>query len=112
MLSLGQLVMDAAVSDNWEGVTGGELHSFIVLRCTALTWMCADPAKLGLAFISLFFDTIFIVQHYGLYWRNREDPALRRLASVKPGDGPRPDLSTKEGGGWEGEEHTLINPAR
>jgi cystinosin len=26
-----------------------------------------DPVKFGLGFVSMFFDVIFMVQHYGLY---------------------------------------------
>jgi len=48
ILSLGQLAIDSALQDDWSGFFG-------------------NPAKLGLAFISLFFDIVFLVQHYILY---------------------------------------------
>lgn len=45
ILSFLQLILDSAVLDDWAGVTG-------------------NPAKLGLAYITLGFDAIFITQHY------------------------------------------------
>jgi len=48
ILSLAQLAIDSALQDDWSGFFG-------------------NPAKLGLALISLVFDIIFLVQHYILY---------------------------------------------
>ncbi|KAF2764607.1 L-cystine transporter-like protein [Teratosphaeria nubilosa] len=48
ILSLLQLIIDAALQDDWTGLTG-------------------NPGKLGLANISLVFDVVFILQHYVLY---------------------------------------------
>ncbi|KAI9023433.1 PQ loop repeat-domain-containing protein [Hyaloraphidium curvatum] len=48
VLSLLQLLLDAAVSGHWEGVVG-------------------NPVKLGMSFLSLAFDAFFFVQHYALY---------------------------------------------
>jgi cystinosin len=48
VLSLVQLVIDAASQADWSGLTG-------------------NPVKFGLANISLFFDVIFMVQHFVLY---------------------------------------------
>lgn len=49
LLSLLQLFIDAQIiNHDWSDVTG-------------------DPGKLGLSFISLFFDAILLVQHYVLY---------------------------------------------
>ena len=48
ILSLSQLLIDASLQADWSGVLG-------------------NPAKLGLSNISLFFDIIFITQHYVLY---------------------------------------------
>jgi cystinosin len=48
VLSLVQLVIDAASQADWSGLTG-------------------NPVKFGLANISLFFDVIFLVQHFVLY---------------------------------------------
>lgn len=47
-LSLAQLALDASLEDDWSGVTG-------------------NPVKFFLGNISIFFDVIFIVQHYILY---------------------------------------------
>lgn len=48
VLSILQLVIDSALQDDWSGITG-------------------NPVKLGLGNVSIFFDLIFIVQHYILY---------------------------------------------
>jgi len=48
VLSMSQLLIDASFQGDWSGVTG-------------------NPAKFGLSNISLFFDVIFILQHYVLY---------------------------------------------
>jgi cystinosin len=48
VLSLVQLLIDASFQPNWSGVVG-------------------NPVKLGLGNISIFFDLIFITQHYILY---------------------------------------------
>uniref|UniRef100_A0A1D1XRV4 Cystinosin n=1 Tax=Anthurium amnicola TaxID=1678845 RepID=A0A1D1XRV4_9ARAE len=53
-LSIFQLVFDAYLQDNWHGILG-------------------DYVKLGLGFLSVSFDLLFMTQHYILY-RNREDP--------------------------------------
>lgn len=48
VLSLLQLIIDASFQGDWSGITG-------------------NPLKLGLANVSIFFDLIFITQHYILY---------------------------------------------
>ncbi|KIW02173.1 uncharacterized protein PV09_06337 [Verruconis gallopava] len=48
ILSLVQLVIDSALQADWSGLYG-------------------NPVKLGLSNISLFFDLMFIIQHYVLY---------------------------------------------
>jgi cystinosin len=48
VLSLLQLLIDASFQSDWSGVIG-------------------NPIKLGLANVSIFFDLIFIIQHYVLY---------------------------------------------
>ena len=48
VLSIAQLVMDSSLQKDWSGVTG-------------------NPVKLGLGNVSIAFDVLFIVQHYGLY---------------------------------------------
>jgi cystinosin len=54
LLSNFQLVLDCHAMHNWSGITG-------------------NPAKLGLGSISIFFDLIFLVQHYVLYRGNGSD---------------------------------------
>lgn len=48
ILSLGQLFIDASFQGDWSGITG-------------------NPAKFGLSNISVFFDVIFMIQHFWLY---------------------------------------------
>jgi len=48
LLSVLQLLFDGWRTDNWTGVSG-------------------DPVKFGLGFMSMVFDLIFMVQHYGFY---------------------------------------------
>lgn len=48
VLSIAQLIIDSSLQDDWSGITG-------------------NPVKLGLGNVSLFFDAIFLVQHYWLY---------------------------------------------
>lgn len=58
VLSLGQLLMDAAACTDWSAITG-------------------NPVKFGLSFTSMFFDVIFMAQHYCLY------PASSRAAALE-----------------------------
>ncbi|KAL2853107.1 PQ loop repeat-domain-containing protein [Aspergillus pseudodeflectus] len=53
VLSLVQLIIDSAFQDDWSGVTG-------------------NPIKFLLSNVTIFFDLIFVIQHYVLY-RNAED---------------------------------------
>ena len=48
VLSISQLVIDASFQGDWSGITG-------------------NPLKFGLGCVSVFFDVIFITQHYVLY---------------------------------------------
>ena len=48
VLSIVQLVIDSSLQSDWSGITG-------------------NPVKLGLGNVSIFFDIIFMVQHYILY---------------------------------------------
>jgi cystinosin len=64
-LSLAQLIIDASFQNDWSGVTG-------------------NPLKLLLANISIFFDLVFVVQHYILY----------RGSSDGEGDSKAPDSRT------------------
>ncbi|KAG0281031.1 hypothetical protein BGZ95_007231 [Linnemannia exigua] len=63
VLSIGQLVLDAYISDDWSGISG-------------------DPVKFGLGFLSIAFDLVFITQHYVLY-RNRTDRYAQQLSMVE-----------------------------
>lgn len=53
VLSLVQLIIDSALQNDWSGITG-------------------NPIKLLLSNVTIFFDLIFMVQHYVLY-RNAEN---------------------------------------
>lgn len=48
LLSVAQLVLDAGMSNDWSAISG-------------------DPAKFTLGNVSIFFDVIFMMQHYCLY---------------------------------------------
>ncbi|BGP55803.1 hypothetical protein JCM8202_005631 [Rhodotorula sphaerocarpa] len=61
ILSLIQLVIDSALDHDWRGITG-------------------NPGKLGLSFLALAFDSLFLVQHYVLY-RHAEHEDEREHAS-------------------------------
>lgn len=52
-LSVAQLLMDCGITSDWSAITG-------------------DVAKFGLGSVSMLFDVVFLVQHYGLY-RDRFD---------------------------------------
>lgn len=56
-----QLLIDSSFQGDWSGITG-------------------NPAKFGLSNISLFFDVVFIVQHYVLYRQPRQGPAEERTS--------------------------------
>ncbi|PVI03345.1 hypothetical protein DM02DRAFT_652623 [Periconia macrospinosa] len=47
-LSLGQLIIDSSLQNDWSGITG-------------------NPIKFGLGNVTIVFDIIFILQHYVLY---------------------------------------------
>jgi len=53
VLSISQLLLDAYLADDWNGVS-------------------EDPAKLGLGLLSIAFDFIFMAQHY-IFYRDRTD---------------------------------------
>lgn len=48
ILSIAQLAIDSYLQGDWSGITG-------------------NPVKLALGNISIFFDVIFIIQHFCLY---------------------------------------------
>ncbi|OAX81950.1 hypothetical protein ACJ72_03709 [Emergomyces africanus] len=59
ILSVLQLLMDSALEDDWSGITG-------------------NPIKLLLGNVSIFFDVIFMLQHYVIYrekWAGSSDPS-------------------------------------
>ncbi|KAI8065552.1 PQ loop repeat-domain-containing protein [Gongronella butleri] len=58
-LSVAQLILDAAIANDWSGITGA-------------------PVKFGLGFVAIGFDLIFMTQHYILY-KSRHDPLLATL---------------------------------
>ena len=58
-LSFGQQMMDCACARDWSGIVG-------------------DPVKFGLGFASMFFDVIFIAQHYVCYRPDRQGPTLAK----------------------------------
>ena len=62
ILSLLQLVIDSSLQDDWSGLTG-------------------NPVKFGLGNVSIFFDVIFMFQHYWLYREagERDDEGQRPL---------------------------------
>jgi cystinosin len=68
ILSIAQLVIDASFGGDWSGITG-------------------NPLKFGLANISIFFDVIFILQHFVLYRHNGDG-----VESCEDGDDPRKPL--------------------
>ena len=51
VLSIAQLVIDSSLQGDWSGILG-------------------NPVKFGLGNVSMFFDAIFMVQHYILYKGN------------------------------------------
>ena len=68
-LSLAQLLLDAGCTGEWGDMVGG------------------DPVKFGLGFLSIFFDVIFMVQHFVLYREPRKLP--------QPSDTPQPLLAAE-----------------
>jgi len=66
-LSIAQLVIDSSLQSDWSGITG-------------------NPVKFGLAQISIFFDVVFMVQHYILYRAAREDVDDDPERGISPGE--------------------------
>lgn len=65
VLSDAQLVLDCWMMSDWSGITG-------------------NLAKFFLGFVSIFFDIIFMVQHYVLYPRHRPSAVLSRNDEQQP----------------------------
>ena len=65
ILSIAQLCIDSYMQGDWSGITG-------------------NPVKLALGNVSIFFDIMFMIQHYILYsgkeeranWEDEEDPLI------------------------------------
>lgn len=77
VLSIVQMVTDSARQADWSGLTG-------------------NPVKLALGNVSIFFDIIFVLQHYVLYNKTRQ-----RSKGV--------DVESREGEGeGEGERESLL----
>lgn len=57
VLSLAQLIIDASLQDGWSGITG-------------------NPLKFGLGIVSIFFDVIFILQHY-VFFRDQNSTNVK-----------------------------------
>lgn len=76
VLSIAQLVIDSSLQGDWSGILG-------------------NPVKFGLGNVSIFFDIIFMVQHYILYRvkgkskddDDSDDVERRRLLSSDEEDG-------------------------
>jgi cystinosin len=70
LLSIAQLGIDSYLQHDWSGITG-------------------NPVKLALGNVAMFFDVVFMVQHYCLYQGKREgssaeseeDPLLSETSS-------------------------------
>jgi len=71
VLSNLQLVIDSSLQADWSGITG-------------------NPVKLGLANVSIFFDLIFIAQHYFLYAKSN------RAKEGQDEDGSREPLVSEQ----------------
>jgi len=57
LLSLGQLLLDCWIQNDWSGIAG-------------------DPVKFGLGFVSMIFDIVFMTQHYILYPSSQQHEEL------------------------------------
>ncbi|KKK12159.1 hypothetical protein P175DRAFT_0432566 [Aspergillus ochraceoroseus IBT 24754] len=63
VLSLLQLVLDSSLQNDWSGIVG-------------------NPVKLLLSNVTIFFDLVFVVQHYILYRNAPEDKGKSQNADV------------------------------
>ncbi len=64
-----QLVIDSSLQADWSGLTG-------------------NPIKFGLSNISMFFDIVFMLQHFVLYGPVEEHTGHREVF-IDPSHGPR-----------------------
>lgn len=74
VLSLAQLLLDSWRADDWSAVTG-------------------NPGKLGLSFLSLSFDAVFLAQHFVLY-RGNSGEVGRESGASDPVDEHAPLLTS------------------
>lgn len=75
-LSLGHLLLDVASSGDWSAVSG-------------------DPVKFGLGFVSMLFDTVFMLQHWVCYRAHGSSEALGPFAPLFNAVEPTPSLQVK-----------------
>ena len=73
VLSIAQLVIDSSLQSDWSGIKG-------------------NPVKFGLGNISIFFDVIFILQHYVLYGSASPTSKDARQRRSSNGESERPLL--------------------
>jgi len=94
ILSLAQLVLDSSLQNDWSGLTG-------------------NPVKFFLSQISIFFDIIFVIQHYVLYPSSNRPSTYSHLspegeAEISYGTlGPPPEIS-----GVGGDKRLRSSPRR
>lgn len=77
ILSIAQLVIDASLQSDWSGIRG-------------------HPVKFGLGNISIFFDVVFMVQHYILYRGGETTEEDREARGSSGRDSRRPLLADEE----------------
>ena len=65
VLSVMQQAIDSYLQHNWSGIT-------------------ANPVKFGLGQISIFFDVLFMIQHYVIYRRKESDPRRGESETLLP----------------------------
>lgn len=89
VLSIAQLVIDCSLQADWSGLVG-------------------NPVKFGLGNVSIIFDIIFMVQHYGLY-RGRGGGKGNEGKGVSEDDGDDGDDEDEGSGQSEGERRGLLD---
>jgi cystinosin len=66
-LSVGQEIMDCAVSNDWSGISG-------------------DPVKFGLGSVSMIYDVIFMFQHYVFYRHSSKEEITASNSDLLEGE--------------------------
>ncbi|KAF9917611.1 hypothetical protein BX616_000446 [Lobosporangium transversale] len=87
VLSITQLILDAALSGDWSGISG-------------------DPVKFGLGLLSILFDLVFITQHY-IFYRNREDFYAPLSMAENNGNNNNNGINCRR---YEGKQKALLLP--